>query len=547
MDTYSSERFSPVSSSYAADPFDSGVDIKEYLYLLWSWAWVIILAGLVAGAAAYFISSRQVPMYETTTRLLVSDPPSISTIDSKSMLNTSTMPTTYSEMVLDSPVLQGVIDDQNLTLTVEQLKKNISVELINQTQLLVVTVTDPDPVRAADMANSLARVFADRVRELQSQRYTTSKDGLQKQVTEMGTQIEKTTRELEITTNEASRQQLEARLTEYTKLYSDLVLNYEKVRLSEAQTSTNVVVTEPATPNYTPVSPRTMQNTFLAVVVGMLLAAGTIFAVDMLDDSIKNPEEVRKSFNIPILGVIARHEVTDGKPVCEAEPRSPVAESFRALRTNINFASVDRPLRKIVITSPTPQDGKTTISTNLAVVVAQGEKTVVLVDADLRRPQVHHRFGLMNRLGLSDLFVKPDDAITDALQRTTSPRLAVMTSGSLPPNPSELLTSQRMGKIMEILLHGFDMIVIDTPPVLTVTDAAAMAQSVDGVILVAKPGSTKKSAFRQSLEALQAVNATILGVVLNEVNPSSKRYGYYYNKYYAKGKYYYDGEGKKKG
>jgi non-specific protein-tyrosine kinase len=223
-----------------------------------------------------------------------------------------------------------------------------------------------------------------------------------------------------------------------------------------------------------------------------------------------------------------------------------VAESFRALRTNINFAGVGAPLHRIIITSPTPQDGKTTVASNLAVVFAQGEKSVVLIDADLRRPQVHHRFGLINKLGLSDLFVKPDDAITDALQRTTNPRLAVMTSGSLPPNPSELLTSQRMGKIMETLMHGFDVILIDTPPLLSVTDAAAMAQSVDGVILVARPGTTKKSALKQSIETLQAGKANILGVVLNDVNPGSRKYGYYYNQYYSKEHYYYDSEGKKK-
>jgi non-specific protein-tyrosine kinase len=159
---------------------------------------------------------------------------------------------------------------------------------------------------------------------------------------------------------------------------------------------------------------------------------------------------------------------------------------------------------------------------------------------------VHHRFGLMNRFGLSDLFVQPEDKIGDALNPTSTTRLAVITSGSLPPNPAELLTSQRMASILESLMKGFDTIIIDTPPILTVTDAAAMAQSVDGVILVAKPGTTKKAAFKQSIETLRAVNANILGVVLNEVNPSSRKYGYYYNHYYTNGHYYYDAAGKKK-
>ncbi len=532
---------------YQTEPSDSSIDIKEYIYLFWSWAWLIILAGIVAGAAAYFISSRQIPVYQTSTRLLVSNPPAISNVDNyNAMITSYTMPNTYSEMVVDSPVLQGVIDKLKLDTTPDMLKGSISVSLVTDTQILVVTVSDTDPVRAADIANTLTAVFADHIRELYSQRYASSKEGISKRMEEMSAQIDETNKTLVKTFNESERQQLQVRLNEYTSLYSDMVMTYEQVRLAEAQTSANVVVTEPATPNNMPVSPRTSRDTLLAVVVGMLVAAGVVFAVDMLDDTIKNPEEVRRNFNIPILGVISRHAITEGKPISEAEPRSPVAEAFRSLRTNINFASVDTPLRRILITSPTPKDGKTTISSNLAVVLAQGEKKVVLIDADLRRPQIHHRFGLMNRFGLSDLFVQSIDKFADALQESNSPRLAIITSGSLPPNPAELLTSKRMGTIMDLLMKGFDTILIDTPPILTVTDAAALAQTVDGVILVAKPGSTKKSAFKQSIETLKAVKANILGVVLNEVNPSSRKYGYYYNHYYTNGHYYYDAAGNKK-
>ncbi len=532
---------------YQTEPSDSSIDIKEYFYLFWSWAWLIILAGIIAGAAAYFLSSRQTPIYQTSTRMLVSNPPAISNVDNyNAMITSYTMPNTYSEMVVDSPVLQGVIDKLKLDTTPDMLKGRISVSLVTDTQILVITVSDTDPVRATDIANTLTAVFADHVRELYSQRYASSKEGISKRMEEMSAQIDETNNTLVKTFNDSERQQLQVRLNEYTRLYSDMVMTYEQVRLAEAQTSANVVVTEPATPNNFPVSPRTSRNTMLAVVVGMLVAAGVVFAVDMLDDTIKNPEEVRRNFNIPILGVIARHEITEGKPISEAEPRSPVAEAFRSLRTNINFASVDTPLRRILITSPTPKDGKTTISSNLAVVLAQGEKKVVLIDADLRRPQIHHRFGLMNRFGLSDLFVQSAEKIGDALQISSSPRLAIITSGSLPPNPAELLTSKRMGTILELLMKGFDTILIDTPPILTVTDAAALAQSVDGVILVAKPGTTKKSAFKQSIETLKGVKANILGVVLNEVNPSSRKYGYYYNHYYTNGHYYYDAAGNKK-
>jgi non-specific protein-tyrosine kinase len=191
------------------------------------------------------------------------------------------------------------------------------------------------------------------------------------------------------------------------------------------------------------------------------------------------------------------------------------------------------------VTSAVPQEGKTTISSNLAVVLAQGDKKAVLIDADLRRPQVQQKFGLPNRVGLTNLFVRQMDTLSGVLQPSELPQLSIITSGSLPPNPAELLTSQKMTQILDRLNQEFDMIVVDTPPVLTVTDAAAMAAKMDGVILVVKPGTTKLSALAQTIGQLNAVNAQVLGVVLNNVKPSSRKYGYYYSHYYSKYSNYY--------
>jgi non-specific protein-tyrosine kinase len=334
-------------------------------------------------------------------------------------------------------------------------------------------------------------------------------------------------------------------LTQYRSLYSNLVTNFEQVRLAEAQTSTNVFVSEPASVPMVPVSPQTTRNTLLAVVAGMLLAIGVVFAIDATDDTIKNPDEIRQRYNLTVLGVISHHEMANGKPICLTHPRSPVAEAFRNLRTNITFSAVDAPLRRILITSATPQEGKTTISSNLAVALAQAEKTVVLIDGDLRRPQAHLKFGLPNRLGLTNLFLYSMESMTGVIQRIEDTRLSVITSGVLPPNPAELLTSRKMSGIMDQLNQDFELIVIDTPPVLTVTDAVALSPGMDGVVLVAKPGMTKRTAFEQTLEQLRAVGARVLGVVLNQVNPDSRKYGYYYHRYYSKYSHYYDKDGKK--
>ena len=155
---------------------ETTVDLKEYFYLFWSWGWLIAIAGILAGAAAYVVSINTQPIYETSTRLLVSAPPSTSSIDASAMVNTQTMTSTYSQMLLDRPVLQGVIDQLKLNTTADVLKKSISVDVVTNTQLLVITVNDPNPTQAANIANAMAQVFAARIRELQSQRYAASRD-----------------------------------------------------------------------------------------------------------------------------------------------------------------------------------------------------------------------------------------------------------------------------------------------------------------------------------------------------------------------------------
>jgi capsular exopolysaccharide synthesis family protein len=268
-----------------------------------------------------------------------------------------------------------------------------------------------------------------------------------------------------------------------------------------------------------------------------------VYVVNMLDDTIKNPDELRRRFDLPVLGMIGWYGGSDQRLVSLSLPRSPVSESFRALRTNTLFAAVDRPLKRLMVTSATPQEGKTTVTANLAVVLAQGERKVAVIDADLRRPALHRKFGLYNQVGLSDLFLvqRPLEAFPQgAVKSSEAAGLAVITSGKLPPNPAELLSSQKMKHFLELLDEEFDLLLVDTPPLLAVTDAAALSPCMDGVILVARPGVTKLREFQQAFEQLQTVNARVLGVVLNEVNPRNRRYGHYYSRYYSKYSNYYE-------
>lgn len=206
------------------------------------------------------------------------------------------------------------------------------------------------------------------------------------------------------------------------------------------------------------------------------------------------------------------------------DPRSPAAEAYRTLRTNIQFSSLDKPLRTILATSTAPDEGKSTTLANLAVTVAQAEQRVILVDCDLRRPTLHALFGVPNDVGLTSLMLQESAALP--LKRTDVPGLSLLPSGPLPPRPADILGSRRMEAVIATLLEQADMVLFDTPPITAVTDAAVLATKVDGVLLVFRSGATRRDRAREARALLEKVNAHIVGVVLTDVRAERDQYSY---------------------
>jgi non-specific protein-tyrosine kinase len=213
------------------------------------------------------------------------------------------------------------------------------------------------------------------------------------------------------------------------------------------------------------------------------------------------------------------------------------------LRTNIQFASVDKPIESLLITSIAPEEGKTTIAANLSIALAQGGRNVICIDGDLRKPKMHRMMRLPNRKGLTTMFMQPEIQLDGTIQKTDTNNLYIMTAGNLPPNPSELLASDRMDYIIDTMIEHADIVVIDTPPIMAVTDAVVLSQRVDGVLLIIKVGETRTTAAQQTVDQLRRLNANILGVVLNNVPTRGSRY-YYSNGYYTYQEYYGKSEGK---
>lgn len=528
-------------------------DLRRYLGVAWHWAWLLVLAAALAGGAAYWYSAQAVPMYEAVSTALVNEAPASIYTDYTSIYISQQLAATYSQMMTMDPVLDAVQEQLGL----DSMPTVITVSPVKDSQILTVKVQDTDPVRAADVANTLPLVFAEQNRSSQEQRFAASKENLKAQLDTINAQIEDTitdlaalppeptadpeTNQIAVDPNQAKRDTLEMTLLQYRQNYAGLLQTYEEIRLAEAQSMSNISVIEPAHIPTTPFSPQPLRNAALGAVVGLMLAAGIVFLFEAMDETIKTPEEISIKLGLPVLGLIATHRMSN-KLITSEDPRSPVAEAFRSLRTNIAYASVDKPIKTLLITSPSPEDGKSTVAANLGVVIAQSGSMVAVVDADLRRPRVHQKLGLDNLSGITDLFMQPEIILNGEVQPTEVPNLVGIASGRLPPNPSELIGSAKMNDILQALSKMVEIAILDTPPLLAVTDAAALAPKVDGVVLVIKPGVTKLSATKQAIMQLNRVGAHILGVILNDVNLKRSGYRYtYYRHYYSNyGKYYGD-------
>jgi capsular exopolysaccharide synthesis family protein len=331
--------------------------------------------------------------------------------------------------------------------------------------------------------------------------------------------------------------QLQSTLNVYQQLYINLLSSLESVRLSRTQNTPTVTHIEPATLPLSPISPKPWTNAASTGAVGLLLAASAVFLIEYLDDTIKTPEQVEQILGLTVLGYIAevpKTKLDDHGLFVSSKPRSPVAEAFRSLRTNLEYSSIDHPLRTILITSSGPGEGKSTVAANLTAIIAQSGKPVALLDADLRRPSIHHFFRITNRVGLSDVFRGHLDL--DAVKNTWEgdENISVFTSGSLPPNPTELLASEKMTQILDQLKEHQNTIIVDSPPTL-VTDPQVLAAKVDGVVIVVWPNHTQMNGLRATLEQLNRVNANVVGLIFNRIPQNPLRYygGYkHYSQYY---------------
>ena len=525
------------------------MELKRYLGVLRRWIWFVILGAIVAGGAAYFISSNMTPVYAARSRYLIDEAPGSSNSNEYSKLLTEQkLAQTYVEIATARPVLEETIIQLDLPFSVSDLRKMVAVSAPIDTQILEISTEDTNPARAAAIANTIGEVFITQNQARESLRYAEPIGNWQTRMHSVSSEIEeiegiiRTFEETASVEEAATLTRLRTQLNEAQVRYTEAFNNLNQLQQAQAKESSNIVPIESAKPTNVPVRPNVITNTVLATLIGLLIAVGIIFLIEYLDDTIKTPEQVLADTKLSTLGAIA--QIKAGTPsesiVAFNSPRDPLSEAYRVLRTNLGFSAIDGDLRSIVVTSGSPGEGKSTTAANLAIVMAQAGKRVVIIDSDLRRPIQHKILSVGNNRGLTTALLDNETPVTFHLQNTKIKGLRVLSSGPIPPNPAEILSSQRMSQLIQELYDEADILVFDTPPVLTVTDAAVLSPQVDGTLFVVHVGKTRRDTLAQAFERVMKTNAHPLGVVLNRIKPSHG--GYYYYQYYDT----YAREGKKR-
>jgi capsular exopolysaccharide synthesis family protein len=402
-------------------------------------------------------------------------------------------------------------------------------------------VESTDKYLATNVANTVVAVFIEQNDALQADRFASSEISLKTQLDALTGQIranEAAIASLGTPQTDSRRSELErlrTELAQYQASYTSLLQSYEELRIAKAGAISNVIQVEPAEPPREPVRPRILLNTLLAGVTAGMLALGIIFLNEHLDDSIRTQEDVERIFQVPVLGYVAESEgfgsQGQGRVLLTEEPPPVIAEAFRSLRTNLEFSGNLGGPRTILISSPGPGDGKTTIASYLAATIAKGGKRAILIDADLRRPGVHRFFGVKNELGLSDM-LKDDLVPQVATQPLGNHRFKLITSGTPVDNAAELFRSLWLLKVLNFLREQADVAIFDGPPFLA-TEAYILASRLESVLMVIQPGKTHEPPARAILEQLERAKANLLGVVLNRVSRSeaypAASYLYYEN------------------
>jgi non-specific protein-tyrosine kinase len=513
------------------------MELKQYLALLRRRWWLIVLLAVLGAALTLPLALLRAPIYETSTTVLINQAPGSALPNAEDVLSGQRVATTYSKLLHRRSVLEEVIANLSLRTTPDELDKQISISQMRDTNLLVLTVKDTDPQRAADIANEIVTVFVAQHLQSQVEGYAGTLENLQAAIDKIEEDIARTEGTISSLKDAvgpeeiAERTRLEELLSQQRDTYANLLAS----QLAQTQATDKISIVDKALPG-TRSGQSTLVIVLQGIIIGVFAACGIAILIEYLRDTMKSSEELEQLLGIPTLAVIGNIQASEPARIMITveKPRSPIAEAYRLLRANIEIAAADNPIRTLVVTSSGPTEGKSVTAANLAVAFAQSGKHVILVDADLRRPSLHKLFQLPNKRGVTTALLQGRPGmVSDHLSLTRIENLFLLSSGPLPPNPAELLGSQRMAECVKELGSQADMVIFDSPPVLAVADATLMARVCDSALFVVLAEATQGDAIKRAKTQLEQSGTKLLGVVLNRVSSSNSGY-YSYQKYYQR-------------
>lgn len=448
------------------------INIRDFLNYLKKYVLVIAAVALVLIIGVFiYDKSIKKPLYTTYTTIILTksnETQTGTTITQNDILLNQKLVETYSKIIKSKLVLEQVISETGVTYTAEELSENVSVEAYENTEMLKISVTDQDPELAANIANSIAQVFSG----------------------------------------------------EIAKIYQINNISVVDVAVTPEEVSNNTL----------------KRDLLIALFIGIFGTIGVVFVVYYFDDTVKLTDNLEEEIGMPVVAKVFKSDVGSKNNrkvelLAQKYPKSVVSESIKTLRTNLQFSSVDEDIKTILITSSIPGEGKSFISANLAISFAQTDKKVLIVDCDMRKGRQHRIFKLSNSKGLSNLLIDDMTNYKDYINKTSVDGVSVITRGTVPPNPSELLNSKKNADLIRILKAKYDVIIYDGVPCNGLPDSIIMSKLVDKVLIVSSDSMTPKSVLESTKKQLESVNAPVAGDVLNNVNRKNSTYGKYYGYY----------------
>lgn len=448
------------------------INIRDFLNYLKKYVLVIAAVALVLIIGVFiYDKSIKKPLYTTYTTIILTksnETQTGTTITQNDILLNQKLVETYSKIIKSKLVLEQVISETGVTYTAEELSENVSVEAYENTEMLKISVTDQDPELAASIANSIAQVFSG----------------------------------------------------EIAKIYQINNISVVDVAVTPEEVSNNTL----------------KRDLLIALFISIFGTIGVVFVVYYFDDTVKLTDNLEEEIGMPVVAKVFKSDVGSKNNrkvelLAQKYPKSVVSESIKTLRTNLQFSSVDEDIKTILITSSIPGEGKSFISANLAISFAQTDKRVLIVDCDMRKGRQHRIFKLSNSKGLSNLLIDDMTNLKDYINKTSVPGVHVITRGTVPPNPSELLNSKKNSDLLRVLKAKYDVIIYDGVPCNGLPDSIIMSKLVDKVLIVSSDSMTPKSVLESTKKQLESVNAPVAGDVLNNVNRKNSTYGKYYGYY----------------